>query len=149
MRYYFMLNLEEKRKVFIVFTIISLLFAIATIFLYGMQLYKKHTYDSVVSKVVDYDVSDSNNVWTEFEYEYDGKIYNVIRKGHSYYMTKNSEINLLVNTNNPEEIEVEKQTFAIPQTIYIMGGIVWTITALMGVNYLYHKNKEESSKKKK
>lgn len=106
--------------------------------------------DSIVQKnwyktdaiIVNYDISNSSNVWTELEYEYNEKDYKTMIKGHSYYMSKGSKVEIYVATKNPENIKIANQLYGIAKTLFNVS-IVFIIILLFIVSVYIHKKRRE------
>ena len=77
--------------------------------------------NAVVSR---FDISNSSNVWTELKYEYDDEYYKTEIDGHSYYMTKGSEVKVYVDTDNPENIKIAEHLYGAARTLF-MGASVF------------------------
>lgn len=139
-----LLNVKAKKKMLIIFSCISMIILITCIIAFCIQLYKNYNYEIVSARVTNYNTSDSNNVWTEFSYEYEGN-HTVKQKGHSYYMIIGSDIELLVNPSDPSDVEVLRNLFAVPKVIFGVFIICFFFTGIIAIYYFRDKNKENIS----
>ena len=124
-------NSSQLKKLMIIFGTIGLIFlVVAGIFYIKDFLVEKNWYkiDAVVSK---FDISDSKNVWTELKYEYDDEDYKTKIDGHSYYMTKGSEVEVYVDTENPDNIKVAKHLYTMAKPLFMGASIFLGIVLIL------------------
>jgi len=122
---------SQLKKLMIIFGTIGLIFLVVAGFFYIKDfLVEKNWYktDAVVSK---FDISNSSNVWTELKYEYDDEDYKTKIDGHSYYMTKGSEVEVYVDTDNPDNIKAARHLYAIAKPLFIGAGVFLGIVLIL------------------
>lgn len=123
-------GIKRNRIMVIVFFIFALICLVFTIVTFSIDKYKTMTYDKVNAIVIDYNIEDSQNVWTEFEYEYNGETYKNKRKGNSTYTRKDDVVEILVNPNNANKFEIVKQMYT-----YARIGAFFTV--IFSIIYIY------------
>lgn len=97
----------------------------------GIDWYKSKTYQPVTAVVSSYDTRDGKNVWTELTYSYGGSEYATRIKGHSYWMKVDSEVEILVKSSSPEQIEIVRNSGN-------KANVAWITSIPFGIFFLFY-----------
>ncbi|MFV0400515.1 MAG: hypothetical protein ACK5LX_07845 [Oscillospiraceae bacterium] len=97
----------------------------------GIDWYKSKTYQPVTAIVSSYDTRDGKNVWTELTYSYGGSEYTTRIKGHSYWMKVDSEVEILVKSSSPEQIEIVRNSGN-------KANVAWITSIPFGIFFLFY-----------
>lgn len=118
-------------------------FLLVTTFFGVIALNQKNNWQPVNATVTDFDTSDGTNVWTEFTYEYNDELYTYRQKGHSYWMSVGSEMEIYCNPDNPTDTVVAKNMFSLPRTLLIITGMFGGFFVIYLVNFLLVKSRSK------
>lgn len=141
---------KDKKSAKIITIILAIVVAgyvVVTAFLGLSALNQKNNWQRLNAVVADYDTRNGENVWTEFEYEYNNEAYTYRQKGHSYWMKRGAEIEIYCNPDNPEDMVVAKNMFALFRTLLIITGINAGFFAIYLLNFFVVKNKQDRLQK--
>lgn len=141
---------KDKKSAKIITIILAVIVAgyvVVTAFLGVSALNQKNNWQRLNAVVADYDTRNGENVWTEFEYEYNNEAYTYRQKGHSYWMQRGAEIEIYCNPDNPEDMVVAKNMFALFRTLLIITGINAGFFAIYLLNFFVVKNKQDRLQK--
>ena len=111
---------EQIKQIFLIFLIFILIFLGISLFLFFKDYFLSKTWIIGEGIVTDYNISDSKNVWTNIEYEYDGKIYEFKTNGHSGYMLKGYKLKIYINPKKNDDIKISNNLYVIPKIFLII-----------------------------
>ncbi len=140
-RYIFSSNPRNARIMVRITGIILGLLLVVSLILWGLIFHRSQTWSPVSAEVSAFSTADSADVWTEFTFTYEGSIYNVRQRGHSYWMYPGLELLIYCNPQNPQQFQIADTMYALPRTAAMASGIWAVLTVLMLLNYLRVRNR--------
>lgn len=109
---------KQIKKIMLSIVIMSIILGLFSGFYYIKDLLVEKNWYKTNAVVVNHDISNSKNTFTELKYNYK-KDYTIKVKGYAYYTGINSNISIYVNKNNPTEIKMAQKLFIISKMLFI------------------------------
>ena len=109
---------KQIKKIMLSIVIMSIILGLFSGFYYIKDLLVEKNWYKTNAVVVNHDISNSKNTFTELKYNYK-KDYTIKVKGYAYYTGINSNISIYVNKNNPTEIKREQKLYVTSEILFI------------------------------
>ena len=130
-------NIKKAKTMAIIMGILTAVLVLSAGVVFATKYFKIHSYEHTKATITAYDTRDAENVWTEFTYSIADEQHTMRVKGHSYWMSIDSEIDVIVNPNKHSQAEVlYDNPYVLSLIILLAAGIFCVFFVLYLVNYL-------------